>query len=157
MPITEEDLLAARNAWSDGLIKIGKTYEAEGIEKAREVADEVLSAAYGYGLGPVMFKPTMSGGKQTFRPTQKGALSYFVAHDPDYPNDTGFAIRGWQSVEMQSAGSFIDGDVAMWMGHAIFTGKDGEIVESDKTFGYRKDADGVLHIVLHHSSIPYEV
>ncbi|MEM7270835.1 MAG: phosphoribosyl-AMP cyclohydrolase, partial [Pseudomonadota bacterium] len=26
----------------------------------------------------------------------------------------------------------------------------------DKTFGYKKDADGAVRIILHHSSLPYQ-
>ena len=156
MPITEDELVAAREAWGEALVAISKTFEADGIDKAREVADGILDAAYGYNLGPVLFKPTLSGTEKTFRTTQKGALSYFVGHDPDYPMDAGFAIRGWRKTRSETAASFIDGDVAMWMGKMTFTDKDGNIVMTDKSFGYKKDANGVLRIVLHHSSLPYE-
>lgn len=154
--ITDTDLTAARAAWGDSLIAIAKAYEAEGIDGARRVAGEVLDAAYGYGLGPVLFKPTLSGGAQTFRPQRQGALSYFVGHDPAYPNDTGFGLKGWREVTSETAASFIDGDVAMWMGWVTMTDKDGQVTKVDKSWGYKKDAGGVLRIVLHHSSLPYE-
>ena len=153
--ISEQDLLNARTAWGDALIAISKTYEAEGIDGARALATEILDTAYGYDLGPVLFKPTLSGGTQTFRTTQKGALSYFVGHDADYPNDGGFGIKGWREVTSETAASFIKGDVAMWMGWVIMTDKDGQVTKVDKTFGYKKDAKGTLKIVLHHSSIPF--
>ena len=49
-----------------------------------------------------------------------------------------------------------EGDVAMWMGWVILTDKDGQVTTVDKSFGYRKDDAGILRIVLHHSSLPYE-
>ena len=153
---TEDDLAAARVAWGEGLVSISKAYETDGIQQARDLAGRILDAAYGYDMGPVLFKPTLSGGRTTFRTSRKGALSYFVGHDPDYPKDAGFAIRGWRKTESETAASFIEGDVAMWMGWMRFTDKDGQTIQTDKTFGYKKDAQGVLRIVLHHSSLPYE-
>lgn len=156
MPITEAELAAARTNWGDGLIAIAKAYEAGGIDQARAVAENVLDAAYGYTLGPVLFKPTLASGAQTFRPTRQGALSYFVGHDADYPLDSGFGIKGWREVVFETSASFIEGDVAMWMGWVTMTDKDGQITKVDKSFGYKKAADGTLRIVLHHSSLPYQ-
>ena len=156
MPITEAELAGARQAWGDALIAIAKAYESDGINAARSIADGVLDAAYGYNLGPVLFKPTLASGEKTFRPTKKGALSYFVGHDEDFPLDGGFGLMGWRDCRMETAASFIEGDVAMWMGRAIFTDKDGKITRADKSWGYKKDAEGTLRIVLHHSSLPYE-
>ena len=81
MSITHSEMEAARVAWGDTLIAISKAYEDQGIDAARTVAEEVLDTAYGYNLGPVLFKPTLSGGEQTFRTTKIGALSYFVGHE----------------------------------------------------------------------------
>jgi len=152
---TEQDLLAARTAWIDGLVAISKAWEAGGIAPARALAGEVVDAAYGYDLGPVLFKPTLSGGAQTFRTTRKGVLSYFVGHDPDYPQDAGFALRGWREARTETAASFLDGDVAMWMGWVFFTDRDGRTIVTDKSWGWRRGPDRRLKIVLHHSSLPY--
>lgn len=156
MPITDADIAQALENWGDALIAVAKAYEADGIEGARSVAESALDAAYGYTLGPVLFKPTLASGDQTFRPTRKGALSYFVGHDDDYPGDSGFGIKGWRTVSSVTAASFIDGDVAMWQGWVIMTDKDGQVTKVDKSFGYKKDAEGTLRIVLHHSSLPYQ-
>ena len=61
-----------------GTIKISQAYENDGL-KARDTADNMLDKLYGFHLGPVLFKPTLSGGHQTFRQTKEGALSYFGA------------------------------------------------------------------------------
>ncbi|KAJ54702.1 hypothetical protein ACMU_16435 [Actibacterium mucosum KCTC 23349] len=156
MTITNDDLAAARNAWGAGLIAIAKAYDQGGIDAARPVAEEVIDGAYGYNLGPVLFKPTMASGDQTFRPTREGALAYFVGHDANYPLDGGFGLKGWRSMDSVTSASFIDGDVGMWMGWIKLTDKDGNLTQVDKSFGYKKDADGVLRIVLHHSSLPYQ-
>ncbi|PID36239.1 MAG: phosphoribosyl-AMP cyclohydrolase [Rhodobacterales bacterium] len=156
MPITENDLIAARQAWGEGLITIAKAFDDGGIDAARPAAEQVLDAAYGYGHGPVLFKPTLASGDQTFRPTRDGALSYFIAHDPTYPRDGGFALLSWRKAEFVTAASFIEGDVAMWMGRGILTDKNGKVTQADKSFGYKRDANGVLRIVLHHSSLPYQ-
>lgn len=154
--ITEQELADARKIWGDALIAISKAYEETGIEAATELANGALDAAYGYNLGPVLFKPTLAGGEQTFRPTREGALSYFVAHNDKYPADTGFGLKGWRKVESETSACFIQGDVAMWMGWVTFTDKDGAVTKVDKSWGYKKDAEGVLRIVLHHSSLPYQ-
>jgi len=156
MSITEADLTQARTIWGDALVEISKAFEKDGIDAARAVAEGALDAAYGYNLGPVLFKPTMASGEQTFRPTRQGALSYFVGHDDAYPLDGGFGIKGWRSVTSETSASFIEGDVGMWMGWVTFTDKAGNATKVDKTFGYKKDSDGTLRIVLHHSSLPYQ-
>jgi len=156
MAITEADLEQARQAWGDGLVAIATAFDADGIDAARPVAEAVIDGAYGYDLGPVLFKPTMASGAQTFRPTKAGALSYFVGHDPTYPLDGGFGLKGWRAVRSETAAHVLDGDVAMWMGWVIMTDKDGQVTTVDKSFGYRRDAHGTLRIVLHHSSLPYQ-
>ena len=154
--ITEQELTEARKIWGDALVAISKAYDDSGIEPATELANQALDAAYGYNLGPVLFKPTLASGEQTFRPTREGALSYFVGHNADYPLDGGFGLKSWRSVESETSASFIQGDVAMWMGWVTFTDKDGNVTKVDKSWGYKKDAGGTLRIVLHHSSLPYE-
>ncbi|MEM7429106.1 MAG: phosphoribosyl-AMP cyclohydrolase [Pseudomonadota bacterium] len=156
MSITEADLAQARKVWGDALIAIAKAYEADGIDGARVEANAALDGAYGYNLGPVLFKPTLASGEKTFRPTRDGALSYFVGHNPDYPLDRGFGLKGWREVVSCTSASFIQEDVAMWMGWVTMTDKDGQVTKVDKSWGYKKDAEGTLRIVLHHSSLPYQ-
>ena len=153
--ITEQELTEARKVWGDALVAISKAFDTEGIEQARAVANAAIDAAYGYNLGPVLFKPTMASGEQTFRPSREGALAYFVGHDSRYPLDGGFGIKGWRTVVSETAATFIEEDVAMWMGWVTFTDKDGNVTKVDKSWGYKKDQEGTLRIVLHHSSLPY--
>lgn len=156
MPITQEDLAAARIAWGNGKIAISKAFEEQGIDAARNTAIAHLDAIYGYNLGPVLFKPTMASGNQTFRLTKAGALAYFVGHSDEYPLDAGFAIRGWRAMNSETSAEFIENDIAMWMGWISLTDKEGSVTKVDKSFGYKKDESGVVRIVLHHSSLPYQ-
>ncbi|CUH75448.1 hypothetical protein TRM7557_00392 [Tritonibacter multivorans] len=156
MTITEQDMAAAYGAWANALVALSKTYEAEGIDAARALAGEAIDALYAYGDGPVLFKPTLASGDQTFRPTRDGALAYFVGHDDVYTRDQGFGILGWRNAEFHTKATFTQGDVAIWMGRVEFTDKDGKVIEADKSFGYKRDAAGDLRIVLHHSSLPYQ-
>lgn len=155
MEILEKDVFFAIDAWGSGIIEISKTYELSGFEQARDVADYMLDKLYGFHLGPVLFKPTLSGGHQTFRQTKEGALSYFVGHNSDFPRDTGFGIKYWREVKPETAGLFIDGSVAMWMGWVTFLDKNNNVTKVDKSWGYKCDKDGKLKIILHHSSLPY--
>lgn len=154
--ITEQELAEARKIWGDALVAISTAYDNEGIEAATALANGALDAAYGYNLGPVLFKPTLASGEKTFRPTREGALAYFVGHSDDYPLDGGFGLKSWRNVVSETSASFIEGDVAMWMGWVTFTDKDGNVTKVDKSWGYKKDEEGTLRIVLHHSSLPYQ-
>jgi hypothetical protein len=139
MPIQEKDLSNARIAWGDSLIKISKTFETEGIERAISVASDMIDKLYFFDFGEVLFKPTLSGGSQTFRPTKVGALSYFVGHNSSYPNDNGFGIKFWREVSSETSATFIDDTVAMWMGWVTFTDREGQVTKVDKSWGYKLD------------------
>ena len=66
MSISEKDLFDARTAWGNGLIEISETFENEGIEMATSIASDMIDNLYGFNFGEVLFKPTLSGGSQTF-------------------------------------------------------------------------------------------
>ena len=156
MTINEGTLDQARRDWGLGILNISEAYESSGIGKAREVANEFLDNLYGFEFGPVLFKPTLSGGSKTFRPSKEGALSYFIGENPNYPNDTGFGIKYWRKVDSDTSAIFIEENVAMWIGWVTLVNNNGDEVKVDKSWGYRKDDNGRLKIVLHHSSLPYE-
>ena len=156
MTIKETDLTDALAQWGRELITISTTYEEKGIEQATSIASEMLDRIYGFEFGPILFKPTLSGGEQTFRTTKRGALSYFVGHDPNYPADTGFGIKFWREVKSETSAIMIEDTVAMWMGWVMFTNKERNMVKVDKSFCFRRSQSGELKIVLHHSSLPYE-
>ena len=80
--ITEAEVLAVQKAWGDALVQIGNDFASGGQSKAVATANAVLDAAYGYNMGPVLFKPTLTSAPQTFRVTKEGALAYFVGATP---------------------------------------------------------------------------
>ena len=153
--ITEAEVLAAQRAWCQALVDISSTGEKSGQAAAKALAERVIDSAYGYQMGAVLFKPTLTVAPQTFRTTRAGALAYFVGGDSAFPKDTGFALKGWTKCESRNAAVFIAGDSATSMGNVMITGKDGKITTVDKTWGYVKDDAGRLRIVLHHSSLPF--
>jgi hypothetical protein len=153
--ITEAEVLAAQKDWGNALVNISTTYDQKGIAAARTLADKVINELYAYQSGLVLFKPTLTTGNQTFRTTNKGALSYFVGGDSSFPKDTGFALKGWRKVEIRNAGIFIIGNTATTMGNVDITDKTGKVTTVDKTWQFIKGDDGKLRIIVHHSSLPY--
>ena len=155
--ITVAEVVQAQRAWGNALVQISRDFEAGGLQRARATAEAVLDAAYGYNMGPVLFKPTLTVAPQTFRTTREGALAYFVGGNSAFPADTGFALKGWRDVEVSNAAIFINGDQATTMGNVTLTDKNGQRTTVDKTWSFVKDDRGALRIVLHHSSLPFQV
>jgi len=156
--ITEAEVNAAQQAWCDGLVKIGKVYKEGGDYKA--VASQIIDELYDYKEGKVFFKPTMAFGKNTFRSTKEGALSYFVGGNKDFPEDTGFALKQWVKVRYNNNaaenGIQIHGEIAITMGNVFLTNVKGEEVTVDKTFVFRRCRDGKLRLCVHKSALPFE-
>lgn len=156
-PITEAEVIAAQQAWGNALVAIATEYDNKGHAAAKKLAGEIIDSAYGYNLGPVLFKPTLANGEgeQTFRTSRDGAVSYFVGGDPTFAQDSGFALKGWRSFEIDNAGILITGNSATSMGHVTVIDAKGNRTTVDKTWGYVRGPDGKLRIVVHHSSLPY--
>ena len=75
--ITQAEVEAAQAAWGDALVQISTDYAEGGIDKARATAEAVIATAYGYDMGPVLFKPTLAQAPQTFRTTAEGGVGLF--------------------------------------------------------------------------------
>ncbi|HEY0972965.1 MAG TPA: hypothetical protein VGE57_00565 [Solimonas sp.] len=153
--ITEADVLAAQRAWGAAVVQIATEYDTQGLAKAKATADAVLDSAYAYQYGPVLFKPTLAAMPQNIRTTKEGALAYFVGDDKSFPDDKGFALKSWRKVEFKNAAIQLHGDTALSIGNVSFTDKTGKVTTVDKSFGYVRDDQGALRIVLHHSSLPF--
>ena len=159
--IRVSDVKAAQDTWCEALITISKTHDEGGLAKSKPLAGEVIDAAYGYQFGPVAFKPTWAKGDVTFRDTRSGAVSYFVGDDPAF-GDPGFAIgtpganrSPWVKCEPEIFVIQSFGNTANAMGWVHLEAADGTTSKVDKTFGYVRDDDGALRIVVHHSSTPF--
>ena len=153
--ITEAEVLKAQAAWCKALVDISTTGAKQGPAAAKVLAEKVIDAAYGYQMGAVLFKPTLTVVPQTFRTTKAGALAYFVGGDTNFPKDTGFALKGWTACEAKNAAVFIAGNSASTMGNVNITNQAGKVTSVDKTWKYVKDDAGALRIVVHHSSLPF--
>ncbi len=153
--VTETEVLAMQQAWCKALVDIAQTHQRSGQPAAKALAEKVLDSAYGYPMGAVLFKPTLTTNPQTFRTSREGALAYFVGGNPAFPKDTGFALKGWQKCEVDNAAVFIAGDSATTMGKVRITGPDGKVTTVDKTWKFVKDDASKLRIVVHHSSLEY--
>jgi hypothetical protein len=154
-PITQGEVEAAQQAWCGALVAIATEYDAKGLPAAKALAGRIIDGAYGYAMGPVLFKPTLTVAPQTFRTTREGALAYFVGDDKVYPKDTGFALKGWRKCQAENAGLVITGNTAISMGNVSMWDAKGNMTKVDKTWAWTRGADGNLKIVLHHSSLPY--
>jgi hypothetical protein len=153
--ITEAEVLKAQQMWGNAVVQISKDFESGGLDKAKKTAQAALDAAYAYDMGPVLFKPTLAAIPQNIRSTEEGALAYFVGGNKQFPNDSGFALKGWRNVESKNSVIHLNGNTALTMGNVSFTDKNGKVTTVDKTWGYVKDSAGNVKIVLHHSSLPY--
>lgn len=152
-PITKQEVNAAQQAWGEGIVEIGEAYTEDG--NYREIAADHVREFYAFnGDATVLFKPTLAAEDQ-FRGDFEEALSYFVGTEGT--EDSGFAIAPYTDVRWENEGTVVDedGDMAMAMGNYFFTGTDGNETKVEYSFGYTKDEDGNLKIVLHHSSLPF--
>lgn len=151
--ITEDEVLEIQKVWGEGIVKIGSVYLQNGDYKTAAINH--IDELYGYNLGTVLFKPTLASIKQ-FRTDKEGALSYFIGGNANYPEDHGFAIKPWSNVRWESTGVKTIGNMAVAMGNYYFTpANGGDEVKVEYTFGYTKDQDGKLRIILHGSHLPY--
>jgi hypothetical protein len=152
--ISKEEVLAAIDGWGKGLVSIaqaklnGKDYVAQ--------AKAVLDGGYGYGMGEVLFKPTLASAPRTFRTTYDSALSYFVGGNSAFPEDSGFALNPWKEAKFEIAGIITGPTQALIMGNKLLKKMDDSLVIANFSMGFVRDPKtGGLKIVLHHSSLPY--
>ena len=149
--MTEEDIERAQKAWGEGIVSISAAHSS-GTDYIQRATTHIESL-YAYGISPVLFKPTFASEKQ-FRPTFEGALSYFIGDNDSFPEDKGFAIKGWTGVRFENQNFVINGNTAQVMGNYFFMTENNIEIKVEFTFGYIIDSEGSLRIYLHHSSMP---
>jgi len=136
-------------------VKVSAAYSADSTSDTyKDEAENLINTLYAYGMTPVLFKPTLASENQ-FRPTYEGALSYFVKGM--YPEDTGFAIKGWTNVRFENNNMLVQGPTGSAMGNYFFTTPEGDEVKVEYSFGYILDDECKVRINLHHSSLPYDI
>ncbi|MEM9598753.1 MAG: phosphoribosyl-AMP cyclohydrolase [Acidobacteriota bacterium] len=153
--ITKKEVETAQKRWAAAIVDIGNVYMTGG--DLVKCATGHIKDLYGYGDGPVLFKPTKCEQVQ-FRTTFKGALSYFIGNDfaqLGFNEDQGFAIAPFVAVRFRNADFIFEGAKrAIAMGNYFFTTPNGEYAKVEYTFGYRRRGDDLV-IDLHHSSLPF--
>ncbi|MEM9401348.1 MAG: hypothetical protein AAGA44_02535 [Pseudomonadota bacterium] len=148
--ITQADVENAQKTWGDAVVAIGKAGD-----DAAKVAKMAAKSAYAFEIGPIQFKPTLAS-EQPFRPDLEGTLSYFVAGNDKFAEDSGFALRPWSNVRFDNHTVKMQGNIAIAMGHYFFTGPDGTETKVEYTKGYVKTDDDRVLIFLQDSSLPYQ-
>ncbi len=144
--------MQAQTVWGDGVVKIGSLMDDRAA--CESFTKGFIAKQYAFESGPVLFKPTKTSQIQ-FRGTAKGAVSYFIAGDADFPEDGGFAIQPWTNVRFENSDMILGEDRAIAMGNYFFTDLSGGETKVEYTFGYKLSSAGELLIDVHHSSLPY--
>ncbi len=150
--ITKQEVLQFQEDWGNGIISIGATFK-DGGDYVGEAID-FINKMYSYESEKVFFKPTLASVTQ-FRLDQASALSYFIGGNSKYLEDSGFAIKGWNSVRWENVGVKIMADCAICMGNYFF----GFYGEDDLKVEYTiilKKINGILKMILHDSHLPYQ-
>lgn len=150
--ITEADVQAAQQIWGEGIVDIGRL-STEGGDFVSRAADQVDNL-YAYSVASVVFKPTKAAAIQ-FRNNREAALSYFVGGNDQFSEDKGFALQPWTKVRFENCGIICHGETAIAMGNYFFTDTSGNETKVEYSFGYIRDKENKLRIILHHSSLPY--
>lgn len=150
--ISKKDVIKAQEIWGNGVVEIGSY--ADNRHVCEETTDEFIDALYDFDNADVLFKPTRAA-KTQFRPTKKAAKSYFIGGDNEFSEDNGFAMHPWVNVRFENHAIKLEGNRAIAMGNYYFTDLDGNHTKVEYTFGYKKNAKGIIKIDLHHSSIPF--
>ena len=144
---TKQDLFEFIRSWTDGLSMIRTAYEKN--EDYKNIALEFINKHYLFNEESVLFKPTLTN-KTIFRNSVDDALSYFIGGK--YPEDTGFALKAYESVNINETNTVIEKDLVAIMGILDF-----KLVNSDEsmrvafTFVLKSSETG-LKIKIHHSS-----
>jgi hypothetical protein len=150
--ITKEEVLAFQDKWGSGVVSMSTTFKNGGDYIAE--AKDFISKLYAYETEEVLFKPTLAADAQ-FRLDKVAALSYFIGGSSDFKEDSGFAIKGWNTVRWENAGIKITQDCAICMGNYFF----GMENETDLKVEYSivlKKIDGILKMILHDSHFPFK-
>ena len=150
--IKKTEIEKVQESWGNGIITIGKL--KDNLKESRIFAVNFINKHYDFGFGDVQFKPTKASQKQ-FRNNNRSALSYFIGSHHDYPEDKGFALNPWVMVEFKNESINIYDNIATAMGNYFFTDPGGQKTKVEFSFVYKKNKEGEIKIVLHHSSFPF--
>ena len=150
--MTKEDILNIQFDWANGIIEMGKLSNKR--KSLESFTTKFLDKLYNFE-DKVLFKPTKAREEQ-FRNDFDSAFSYFIAgEDRKCIEDLGFALSNWTEIIFDNSDIIIHGDIALAMGNYSFKNNESSI-KVEYSFVYKKYGDSIK-IILHHSSIPYQV
>jgi hypothetical protein len=145
---TKQELFEFIKSWIDGLSMIRTAYEKN--EDYKNIALEFINKHYLFNEELVLFKPTLTN-KTIFRNSVDDALSYFIGGK--YSEDTGFALKAYESIDINETNTIIEKDLIVIMGVLDF-----KLINSDESMRVAftfvlKSSESGLKIKVHHSSL----
>ncbi len=143
---------ATQQKWGNLVIEIGNAYKKN--ESLENLTSDLLHNIYAFNHCEVLFKPTLAKNNQ-FRTTKDEFLSYFLGQNKVCDEDSGFAIKGWKSIEFENYKITEQNNQLLAMGNYYFKDNEDKILKVEYTFGFIKVNSKELKINLHHSSLPY--
>tara|TARA_B100000927_G_scaffold286430_1_gene277925 strand:+ start:487 stop:957 length:471 start_codon:yes stop_codon:yes gene_type:complete len=143
---------ATQQKWGNLVIEIGNAYKKN--ESLENLTSDLLHNIYAFNHCEVLFKPTLAKNNQ-FRTTKDEFLSYFLGQNKVCDEDSGFAIKGWKSIEFENYKITEQNNQLLAMGNYYFKDNEDKILKVEYTFGFIKVNSEELKINLHHSSLPY--
>ena len=143
---------ATQQKWGNLVIEIGNAYKKN--QSLENLTSDLLHNIYAFNHCEVLFKPTLAKNNQ-FRTTKDEFLSYFLGQNKVCDEDTGFAIKGWKSIEFENYKITEQNNQLLAMGNYYFKDNEDKILKVEYTFGFIKVNSEELKINLHHSSLPY--
>ena len=138
--------------WADIILEIGKAYKQK--INLDNLIFELLNNVYAFNQGEVIFKPTLAKQNQ-FRSTKDEFISYFLGQNKVCEEDSGFAIKSWESIEFENYKIIEYNNYLLSMGNYYFEDDQKKLLKVEYTFGFIKISESDLRINLHHSSLPY--
>ena len=145
---TKQELFEFIKSWIDGLSMIRTAYEKN--EDYKNMALEFINKHYLFNEESVLFKPTLTN-KTIFRNSVDDALSYFIGGK--YSEDTGFALKAFESVTIDEINTIIENNLIAIMGILDFKlMSPTEDMRVAFTF-VLKTTKSDLKIKIHHSSL----
>lgn len=150
-PITEPHVHEAQADWAAAIIEIGAQPTPQ---DSKVMAENYTVILYACNTTGVVFKPTLARDPQ-FRDTFTGALSYFVGQDPNFPQDTGFALDAWINITFMNVKIILLEDVAVAGGLYYFENAEGDYTIADYTFLHTQVNNDTHKTSAQHSSLPY--
>ena len=156
--ITVDEVNKAQREWCDGLVEIATVSRNRG--NYEEVANKFIDKTYDFSWmnGKLFFRPTLAYPPNAFRTNRAATLSYFIGGNAQFPDGDGFARGPWVKCDYSNdLGNGVSGiqtyqDLAIVMGTVTLTDCHEKKTKVDKVFVFRRQAPGVLKLVVHMSA-----